>query len=71
MFFQTYASAPSTDTRSMLVRSCVGNLSNTGIATVTTLSSFSQVKLSTMMNNYTKVKLNERELNTIKSIVYS
>ena len=67
--FQTYSFAASTGTRNMLAHSCVKNLSNTKITTFTTSSSSNQVKLSSMMNNYKKVKLNEKELNTIKSVV--
>ena len=44
----------------MLAHSCVKDLSNTKITTFTTSSSFSQVELNTMMNNYKKVKLNEK-----------
>ena len=53
-FRHPYAFAPSTGTRNMLAYSCVKDLSNTKITTLARSSSFSQVKLNTMMNNYYK-----------------
>ena len=52
----------------MLAHSCVKDVSNTKITTFTISSSFNKIKLSSIINNYKKVKLNEKELNTIKSI---
>ena len=54
--FQTYAFAASTSARNMLAYSCVKDLSNTKITTLTRSLSFSQVEFSTMMNNYLKKK---------------
>jgi hypothetical protein len=71
--YQTFAYTSSTGTRNMNAHACVKNLSNSKITSYATTSSSSscQMKLSSMTNNYKQVKLNEKELSTVKNLTCS
>jgi hypothetical protein len=70
--YQTFAHTSTTGTRNMIDHSCVKNLSNNKITTFTTTSSSSsQLKLSSMINNYKQIKLTEKEINHVKNLACS
>ncbi|CAF1155607.1 unnamed protein product [Adineta steineri] len=68
---QTFAYTPSSGTRNMLAHQCVKNLTNNNNKRTTSSSSSTQPKLNSMMNIFKKVKLNEKEINTVKDLACS
>ena len=64
--FQSYTYSVSAGTRNLITHSYVKSLPNTKISTFVNSSSSSQTILFSTMKNYKQVKLDEREIESLK-----
>ena len=69
--FQTYTYSASTGTRNLITHSCVKNLPSTKISIFVNSSSSRPTILFSTMKNYKPVRLDEREIDSVKKLLRS